>query len=255
MLVERRQLARDLIRRADEVGVVGVLRRHSQRLTLARPADHQRDVAQGGGGVDRVVDGVPLAVQAGALAAEHRGDDLQRLLEPLEPVGERAELEAERLVLELVPARADAELRAADRDDVEGGDDLRKQGRIAVGVAGDQRGQPHPRGPLAQRREHRVALEHRVVRRPEHRRLVEVIHEQDGVEAALLGLDGLPRDGLEEARAVDVRVGEVGDLVARRVMDARYTRVSNLRLTSRRARGGMRGRGVRGADPRAGPGR
>ena len=43
------------------------------------------------------------------LTLEHRQDDLQRLVEPLEPVGEGAELETELVVLELEPAGADAE--------------------------------------------------------------------------------------------------------------------------------------------------
>jgi hypothetical protein len=51
-----------------------------------------------------------LAVQRGPLAAQHRQDDLQRLLELLEPLGERAERDAVGVVLELEPARADAEL-------------------------------------------------------------------------------------------------------------------------------------------------
>ena len=63
--------------------------------------------------VDRVRGLVPLAVEGGSLASEHAGDDLQGLLELLEPVGEGAELEAERVVLELEPAGADAELGAA----------------------------------------------------------------------------------------------------------------------------------------------
>ena len=65
--------------------------------------------------VDRVLHLVVLAVERRALVAQHREDDLQRLLELLEPVGERAELEAERVVLELEPAGADAELGAARR--------------------------------------------------------------------------------------------------------------------------------------------
>jgi len=42
-----------------------------------------------------------LAVERNPFAAQHRDDDLQRLLELLEAIGERAELDAERLVLEL----------------------------------------------------------------------------------------------------------------------------------------------------------
>ena len=64
------------------------------------------------GVVDRVLDRVVLAVERGARRGASQ-DDLQRLLEPLEALLERAELEAERVVLELEPARADAKLRPA----------------------------------------------------------------------------------------------------------------------------------------------
>ena len=79
-----------------------------------------------------------LPSERGLLAAQHRPDDLERLLELLEAIGEGAELVAERGVLELEPAGADAERRTATRHVVECGDGLRQQRRVAVGVAGHE---------------------------------------------------------------------------------------------------------------------
>ena len=54
-------------------------------------------------------------------------------------------VEAVALVLRLEPARADPEHGAAPGDDVERRDDLREQRRIPVGVARDERREPHVR--------------------------------------------------------------------------------------------------------------
>jgi hypothetical protein len=70
----------------------------------------------GAGDVHGVADLVPLAVERGALAVEHADDDLEGLFQLLEAVGEGAELEAERLVLQLEPAGADAQLGAPPLD-------------------------------------------------------------------------------------------------------------------------------------------
>ena len=86
---------------------------------------------------------VVLAGERRPLAREHRQDDLQRLAELVEAVGEGAEVVAERVVLELEPAGADAEDRAALADHVERGDRLGQQRRVAVGVAGDQGAELH----------------------------------------------------------------------------------------------------------------
>ena len=138
--------------------------------------------------VDRVVHLVVLAVERRPLVAQHREDDLQRLLELLEPVGERAELEAERVVLELEPAGADAELRPPAGHDVERGDDLGQQRRVAVRVAGDERAEPHVRSSRAPAR--RASCSTRACSAsggPSMRQLVEVVHQQDGVEAGPVG--------------------------------------------------------------------
>ena len=75
-------------------------------------AQHDRQVVAHPRLVERVPRLVPRALVRGVLAAQHRRDDVQRLGEPVEAIGERAELQTEGVVLELVPARADAENRA-----------------------------------------------------------------------------------------------------------------------------------------------
>jgi hypothetical protein len=70
---------------------------------------------------------IPVARERWPRTLDHRQDDLQRLVEPVEPVGEGAELEAQLVVLELEPAGADAEDRAPPADDIERRDDLCQQ--------------------------------------------------------------------------------------------------------------------------------
>ena len=125
MPVEGLQLARDVLGLGDQVRLVGVLGNHAQRLALATPADHHRDPRHGRRDVEGVTDLVAVAGEGHPLAAQHRDDDLQGLLELLEAIGERAELDAEGIVLELEPPGSDAQLGAAAGDDVEGRDRLR----------------------------------------------------------------------------------------------------------------------------------
>ena len=86
---------------------------------------------------------VAVAGERHPLAAQHRDDDLQRLLELLEAIGERAELDAEGVVLELEPPGTDAQLGAAAGHDVERRDRLRQHRRVAVGVARDECPEAH----------------------------------------------------------------------------------------------------------------
>jgi hypothetical protein len=158
---------------------------------------------------------VPLALDGGPPAAEHRLDDRQRLLEPVETVGERAELEAELPVLELEPPGADAEHRPPTADDVERGDGLREQRRVAVRVSRDQRGELDPLGARREGAEQRVRLEHRLGRFADAGQLVEVVHDEDGVEAGLVRLAGLLCHGGEDPAGFATGVREVRDLVAK----------------------------------------
>ena len=67
------------------------------------------------------------------------------------------------------------------------GRDLGHQRRVAVGHAADQQAEVDRRGPRGERGEHRVALEHVVLRRADRRDLVEVVHHRDRAEAGVLG--------------------------------------------------------------------
>src|SRR5262249_16647657 len=69
-------------------------------------------------------------------------------------------------------------------------------------------------GLTGERAERRVALEHEVVGRAEHRQLVEVVHQEDRVEAGAVGRRRLRRDHVEQALAWGVGIVEVRDLVA-----------------------------------------
>ena len=95
--------------------------------------------------------------------------------------------------------------------DVQRGDGLGQQRRVAVGVAGDQRAQLHALGRRRQRAERGVGLQHRLVRGAEAGQLIEVVHHEDGVEAGGLGFLRLRDDGREEFGDAGA-VGEVGDL-------------------------------------------
>ena len=147
----------------------------------------------------------------GPLALEHRQDDLQGLAEPVEAVGEGAEVVAQRVVLQLEPPGADAEYRAALADHVQRGDRLREQCRVAVGVAGDERAELDALGRRRERAQGGVGLEHRLVGGAEAGQLIEVVHHEDGVVARGFGLLGLRDDGGEECLDAGA-VGEVGDL-------------------------------------------
>jgi len=133
---QRFHLAGELRERGDHVEVVEVTRGQAERLLLAATTDQQRDVvaeARLGGGVLGLV---VAAGEGGPLALDHRQDDLQRLFELVEPVGEGAELIAQLVVFEFEPAGTDAEDGPPLADHVEGGDHLRQQGGVAVGVTG-----------------------------------------------------------------------------------------------------------------------
>ena len=154
---------------------------------------------------------VVLAGEAHPLAFDHRQDDLQCLIEFGESFGERAELEAELIVLEFEPAGTDAQHGPPLTDHIQGGDDFRQQRRIAIGVAGDQGAEQYVLSRRRQRAECGIGLQHRLIGGAEHGQLVEVIHHEDRIESRGLRLPGLCDDGWEQLRDRGA-VGEVGDL-------------------------------------------
>ena len=211
---EHLQLAGDLVEAGREVGHLGVLGHEAQGLLLPLAADHDggptgRDRC---GAVDGGLDPVVLALDRGELTAEHRPADDQGLLQALEALLHRREVDPEAFVLDVEPGGADAEERSSARDDVQRGDDLGEDGGVPVGHAGDQGAELHGVRAGRQRTEEGVGLEHLELRRAHHGQLVEVVHHHDGVGAGVLGGDGHGRHLLEEVARFRVRVGEVRDL-------------------------------------------
>ena len=132
---------------------------------------------------------VVRALEVGDLVAQQARDHLERLVEPIEALLERREVDAERIALVLVPAGADAELEPAVRHDVERRRHVREHRRVAVRVAGDQHPEAQPRGRLRQRGERDPALHARSGAIREDR--LEVIERPPGLEQVDL-IGGLP---------------------------------------------------------------
>jgi hypothetical protein len=99
-----------------------------------------------------------LAGHGRLLLGEHRAGDAQRVLEPLEALGDRRELVAERPVLVLEPGGADTEHRTPAGEHVERGRHLRHQRGVAIGHAAHHQAELDVRGAGRERRERGVAL-------------------------------------------------------------------------------------------------
>ena len=155
-----------------------------------------------------------LALEGRILAAEHGSTDGERVLEHLEALLHRWEVDAECHVLDVEPGGADAEERPAAGDDVECGHLLGEDRGVPVGHSGDQRAEHGRLGASRERAQQGVGLEHLGVGRAEEGELEEVVHDHDGVEAALLAGGGHGRHSVEELVRADSGVGEARDLEA-----------------------------------------
>ena len=148
------------------------------------------------------------------LLGEHRAGDPQVVLEALEALLQGREREAVGIVLALEPGRADAVKGPTARDHVERRGDLGVLRRISVGHAAHQQAQPNRPRPRGDAGEHRVALEHPVLRRADPRDLVVVVHQRHGREARPLRRRGHLDEPVEDllrghAGIVEVRKVEV----------------------------------------------
>ena len=85
---------------------------------------------------------VVAALERRGVARPHALRDLQRLLQPLEALGDRRQREPKRARLRLVVARAEAEPGAAAGEHVEGRGGLDQQRGLAVGHRADHRAEP-----------------------------------------------------------------------------------------------------------------
>ena len=132
--------------RGDRVGLavgvpqVGVRGGRPQRLARPRPTDEDRQPRlDRTRPAERIGHLVEPALVGHGLAVEQPADEPDRLVEPVEALPEpAAEIDAERVVLPLEPAAAEAEDRATARDVVERRGELRGQARVPERVGTDQ---------------------------------------------------------------------------------------------------------------------
>jgi hypothetical protein len=165
------------------------LRHEAERPLLAAAADEDRRAARlhRRRDVVRLVRPVVRALERRRGPGEHGTADLQRLLQPVEPLAGGREVEPQSVVLDVVPGGADTQDRPAAADDVERRDDLGQVRRVPVRHAGDQGAEPHRRGAGRQRAEQRVGVEHRLGGPAQRRQLEEVVHHPDRVVPRLFG--------------------------------------------------------------------
>ena len=153
---------RELLRRsARVVPVLGPASHRPQRAVGPAPADADGRVGllHRLGLTPRVVQLVVLPLEGRHGVGEQARDDLERLVEAVEPLLERGEVDAVGVALLLVPPRAETELEPTAGDDVERGGHVRQHRRVAVGVAGHQHADADPVRRLGQRRRGDPALQ------------------------------------------------------------------------------------------------
>ena len=198
---------------AEDVRHVGVAGHQPQGPLLATAPDEDGWTAwlHGTRDVAGLVDPVVAAVERRRILGEHGPADLQCLLQPVQPLPVRREIEAQAFVLHVVPGRADTEDGPPRAEDVERRHDLGQVGRVPVGDAGHHGAQPDARGLGRRRAEEGVGVEHGLTRATHRRQLVEVVHHPDRVVAGLLGRGGQGHHPVEEG-ARRLVGGEVGDL-------------------------------------------
>ena len=160
--------------------------------------------------VDGVVDAVVATFERRSFVAEHGPADPERLLETVHPLGDGREVDAEAVVLLLVPGGPDAEHGPPPRQDVEGGDLLGQDGGVPVGHPGDQGPEAGRRRTGGETTEQRVALEHVGVGWSQQWQLVEVIHHPHAVEAGALAGRRHTGHRLEQLVVAYAREREVG---------------------------------------------
>jgi hypothetical protein len=147
----------------ERVPLLGPARHGAQRAPLAAAADRDRRMrplhglrlAPGVGELD------VLAGERGDGLAEQADDGLDALVEPVEPLPQRRQVDAVGVALHLVPPGAQADFQPSARDDVDGRGHVGQHRRVAVDHAGYLAAEPDPPGRLGQRGQHRPGLEAR----------------------------------------------------------------------------------------------
>ena len=161
------ELVLDVGRRGgEEVARVAVLRDQAQGLAFAAAADEHRRPGDRLRRAERLGELVVLALERPVVVrVPHLRADLQRLLEALEPLGERRERDAEARGARARTRPRRCPARPAPGEHVERGDGLGEQAGVAVGDARDQQAEVDRGRVGGQVAERRVALEHRGLRR------------------------------------------------------------------------------------------
>ena len=154
---------------------------------------------------------VVLSVERAVVVGPHLQQVLECLFQPLEPLGDRREREAETERLLFVPAGAEPDHAAAAGQYVERGHRLREQARMPVVHASDDGEQFGAFAVSGQESERRVCLEHVVLCWPDTADLEEVIHHRQVAEAGCVGRPGDCCE-LRPERGRAVRPGEVRNL-------------------------------------------
>ena len=137
------------------VPFVSLFRDDSQQPPLAVATNQQRrrrslDRARQRG---RALESIVAAVDVHRPARPQRLDDGDAFLQPVEPLLEWRQADAEGLMLGFVPAGADAKRQPPIGEPVDGRRHPRQQGRVAKGHGADQRPETNPLRALRQRRQ------------------------------------------------------------------------------------------------------
>src|ERR671914_1291045 len=214
VLVEHGELVPHTVGVAAQVAGVGMPGYQPQGPLLPRPAHHDRDPLLQR---PRIADGLAHrerpALEARRAGPPQERQQLERVLEPVEALGERREVPAIQLVLALEPGRAEPTQRPAAGEHVEGGQDLPEVGDVAVADPGHERAQPDALRHAGQVGERGVALEHVLPLPPDLGDLQEVVHHPQAPEAGLLRRAGNLRERLGRRGRV-AREAEAGHLQA-----------------------------------------
>jgi hypothetical protein len=117
-----------------------------------------------------------LALVRRLVTGPHPQADLQRVLQPLEPLGGGRERDAETAALLVVPAGPDAQPRPPTGQHVQRGQGLGQDARVAVDGAGDQGEQLRPLGVRRDETQRGVRLQHFPLGRADRANLEEMVH-------------------------------------------------------------------------------
>src|SRR4051794_20609546 len=187
----------DVVERPARVPTVGPERHRSERLLRTGPTDEDRQVRLDRTRLaQRVVEPVEAAFVAEPLAVEESADEHHRLIEPVEPLTDRREVDGVGLMLAGETGGTDPQGRAAHGEGVERRGELRDVARIAERVGADHEPESNAAGEGSEAGKDAPAFEDGLLPRAEDRR--EVVPCPDAIPAHIVRGEG----GVAEARPV-----------------------------------------------------